>query len=158
GSPGSHIRSACRGTGRLSGIWTDFRDERRRRVVPGWIRARRVWAALVKGLLMSGEHFIPFRRSDVVAMCADQLPAAERDSFVGFTGMLASLLHYRFHARIEALKEAYPPFNPEGDTRAVAAVTVPQRVAARERVEEELAALARAANFTEIDIAELEQA
>jgi hypothetical protein len=31
---------------------------------------------------MSGEHFIPFRKTDVVSMCADDLPATERDSFV----------------------------------------------------------------------------
>ena len=62
---------------------------------------------------MSGEHFIPFRKTDVVSMCADDLPAAERESFVGFTQMLASLLHHRFHDRIEALKDAYHPFNPE---------------------------------------------
>jgi hypothetical protein len=106
----------------------------------------------------SGEHFIPFRRSDIVTMCADELPAAERDSFVGFTRMLASLLHYRFHGRIEALKDAYQPFNAEGDTRTVGAIGEQERVAAREKVEQELAALAKAANFTEIDISELERA
>ena len=104
------------------------------------------------------EHFIPFRRTDVVTMCADELPAAERDSFLGFARMLSSLLHYRFHARIEALKDAYHPFNPEGDTREIAATGPAERRAARERVEEELAALARAANFTEIDVAELQRA
>src|SRR6185369_12281097 len=52
---------------------------------------------------MSGEHFIPFRKADVVSMCADDLPAGERESFLGFTRMLSSLLHHRFQARIEAL-------------------------------------------------------
>ena len=106
----------------------------------------------------NGEHFIPFRRSDIVTMCADELPAAERESFLGFTRMLASLLHYRFHARIEALKDAYQPFNREGDTLSVRALGEQDLAAARERVEQELAALAKAANFTEIDISELEQA
>jgi hypothetical protein len=106
----------------------------------------------------SGEHFIPFRRSDVVTMCADELPAAERDSFLGFTRMLASLLHYRFHGRIEALKDAYQPFILDGDTRSLGVVTDRDRAADREKVEQELAALATAANFTEIDISELQQA
>ena len=104
------------------------------------------------------EHFIPFRRTDVVSMCPHELPAAERDSFAGFARMLSSLLHYRFHGRIEALKDAYHPFNPEGDTHAIDAIGPAERRAARERVEQELAALARAANFTEIDVAELQQA
>jgi len=104
------------------------------------------------------EHFIPFRRTDVVSMCADELPAAERDSFVGFARMLSSLLHYRFQGRIEALKDAYQPFIPEGDTHEISAIGPTERRAARERVESELAALARAANFTEIDVAELQRA
>jgi hypothetical protein len=107
---------------------------------------------------MSAEHFIPFRRSDVVAMCADQLPATDRESFLGLARMLGSLLHYRFQARIEALKEAYHPFNPEGDTHDVSAIGPAERQAARLRVEQELADLARAANFTEIDVAELKEA
>ena len=53
---------------------------------------------------MSGEHFIPFRKNDVVSMCADELPAGEQESFRGFARMLASLLHHQFHARIEALR------------------------------------------------------
>ncbi len=107
---------------------------------------------------MSGEHFIPFRKTDVITMCADELPAAERESFLGFTTMLASLLHHRFHARIEALKEAYHPFNPEADTRTILQLSRDERQAARQRLEEELAALARAANFTLIDPDDLDRA
>ncbi len=107
---------------------------------------------------MSGEHFIPFRKTDVISMCADELPASERESFVGFTKMLASLLHHRFHARIEALKDAYHPFNPEADTRTINQLTQEERAAAQARLEEELASLAVAANFTRIDLTELDRA
>ena len=107
---------------------------------------------------MSGEHFIPFRKADVVSMCADDLPAGERESFLGFTRMLSSLLHHRFQARIEALKEAYAPFNPEADTRLIGTVTDEQRQAAQHRLETELVALAEAANFTRIDTEELHAA
>ena len=68
---------------------------------------------------MRGEQFIPFRRTDIVSMCAEELPDSERESFIGFTRMLASLLHYRFHARIEALKQAYQPVDAEADDRTV---------------------------------------
>jgi uncharacterized protein DUF3754 len=107
---------------------------------------------------MSGEHFIPFRKNDIVTMCAEELPAVERESFVGFARMLASLLHHRFHAHIEALKDAYHPLNPDADTRTIARFSPDQRLAARRRVEEELAALALAANFTPIDPSELDRA
>jgi hypothetical protein len=107
---------------------------------------------------MSGEHFIPFRRSEIAAMCADELPAAERRSFLDVTKMIASLLHHRFHAHIETLKDAYHPFNTEADTRTGARLTPEERAAARRRLEEELSALALAANFTELDPAKLDHA
>jgi Protein of unknown function (DUF3754) len=108
---------------------------------------------------MSGEHFIPFRRADIATMCADELPAVERASFLGFTRMLASLLHYRFHARIEALKDAYRPLNPDdADTRGVAQLTRQERLEAQRRLEKELVGLARAANFVQVDPAELARA
>lgn len=107
---------------------------------------------------MTGERFIPFRGTDIVAMCADELPAAEREAFLGFGRMLAALLHHRFHTRIEALKDAYHPFNPEADTRTVAVHSPQERTTARERLEAELAALADAANFIPIDPKELDRA
>jgi hypothetical protein len=107
---------------------------------------------------MSVEHFIPFRRSEIVAMCADDLPVGERESFLGFTGMLTSLIHHRFHAHIEALKDAYHPFNTEAAGSTGARVSREERVAARQRLERELEALARAANFTELDVSELDRA
>ena len=107
---------------------------------------------------MGREHFIPFRKADVVSMCADELPAAERPSFLGFTRMLASLLHHQFHARVEALKDAFHPLNPEADTRTVVRLSADERLAARRRLERELAALAEAANFVPIDPAELDRA
>src|SRR5690242_5940086 len=99
GSPGYHQDPRSRG----SSVRAAPTDERFVSDVVGRAGAS-VLAALVKGRPM--EHFIPFRRTDVVSMCADELPAAERDSFVGFARMLTSLLHYRFQGRIEALKDA----------------------------------------------------
>src|SRR5258706_11188277 len=111
-----------------------------------WARPRRVGASTLtcEGPTMSGEHFIPFRKTDVVSMCADELPEPERESFRGFARMLASLLHHRFRDRIEALKDAYLPFNPEADTRTVVELSAEQRLAAHARLEEELTGLARA--------------
>ncbi len=107
---------------------------------------------------MNGEHFIPFRRSAIVSMCADELPAEERESFLTFARMLASLLHHRFRARIEALKDAYEPFDRQADTRSTVTLSPDERRAAQARLEQELADLATAANFTPIEPAELERA
>lgn len=91
-------------------------------------------------------------------MCAEELEPDERDSFREFAEALGILLHQRFYHRLEALKDAYHPFNPESDTRHLSNLDAAQREAARARLEEELRALALAANFTEIDPAEFERA
>jgi hypothetical protein len=107
---------------------------------------------------MSAEYFIPFRRSDVVSMCADELTPGDRGPFLDLARLLTTVVHLRFHAHIEALKDAYQPFHPGDDTRTVTRLSHQERQAARRRVEEELTALARAANFTIIDSTEVERA
>src|SRR3712207_7656562 len=56
-------------------------------------------------------------RSSIVSMCADDLPADERDAFLAFAALLSSLVHHEFRARLEALKDTYHPFNRDSDTR-----------------------------------------
>ncbi len=107
---------------------------------------------------MKGEHFLPFRRSDVVAMCADQLPGGERQRFVAFSHMVASLLHHRLQTEIEAIKDDYHPFQPAADTQAIRVYTPQERDAARERLEQALTRLALAANFQEMSVSEVKAA
>jgi len=107
---------------------------------------------------MKGEHFLPFRRSDVVTMCADQVPAEGREKFLAFSQLLSSVVHHQFHARIEAIKDAYHPFHPEADTRKVRSLDTQAREQARARLEAELSQLARDANFTEMSLAQIEEA
>jgi hypothetical protein len=104
------------------------------------------------------EHFVPFRRSDIVTLCADELPPEQRGPFLALTRVLTSLLHQRFAARIEALKDAYHPFNPSSDTRTITTPSAADLAADHDRLEAELEALALAANFTRIDAVELDLA
>lgn len=107
---------------------------------------------------MTGERFIPFRKSSVVQMCADEVADDERESFVAFTELLASLLHHEFRGRLEAIKDAYQPFNPDHDTRTVVEPTADERREAQRELADELTALAVAANFEQIDAEDLERA
>lgn len=107
---------------------------------------------------MTGERFIPFRKAGIVRMCADEIPESERESFEAFTVLLASLLHHEFRTRLEALKDAYQPFNPDTGVRTVIELDATERQAAQERLVEELTALAEAANFERIDAEDLDQA
>ena len=107
---------------------------------------------------MTGERFIPFRKVDIVRMCADDLPAEERESFRAFADLLASLIHHRFRTRLESLKDTYHPFDPDTDTRTVAEPGPDELRAAQERLVEELTALAEDANFERISSADLGRA
>jgi hypothetical protein len=91
-------------------------------------------------------------------MCADELPSGEQHQFRSFSRLLASLIHHRFARRIETLKDAYYPFQPQSDTRTVRVVDAAAREVARARVEQELTQLATAANYIPMSLAEVEEA
>src|SRR5262249_43910249 len=78
--------------------------------------------------------------------------------FQAFGQLLSSVVHHQFHARIEALKDAYHSFNPQADTRTLGDLDVAAREQARARLETELAQIARDANYTEMSIKEVEEA
>jgi hypothetical protein len=107
---------------------------------------------------VSGERFIPFRRTSIVTMCADDLPEPERESFRAFTELLASLLHQEFRTRLEALKDTYQPFNPNTDTRTLVELGPAEREAAEQQLVDELTALAEDANFERISTDDLDRA
>jgi hypothetical protein len=107
---------------------------------------------------VTGERFIPFRRSDIVAMCAEEVAPTERESFRALTELLASLIHQEFRTRLEALKDIYHPFNPDTDTRTVVEPGAAERQAAEERLVDELTALAEDANFERISADDLGRA
>lgn len=107
---------------------------------------------------MDTEHFLPFRKSAVISLCAEELPEPERESFQEFARLLAALAHNRIHVRGDAVLDAYQLVDPAEDMRTIHTATAADRAAARRVVEQELIALAEAADFTRIDAAEIEHA
>ncbi len=67
------------------------------------------------------ERFIPYRRTDIVAMCQQdsQLSADKVKAFNDFCEVLTSLFHFELHKRLEHLKNCYAPFDPDRDTRQI---------------------------------------
>jgi hypothetical protein len=105
---------------------------------------------------MMGEHFLPFRRSDVVTMCAERCGEGERADFRKFSELLAALLHFRLQPRIEALKDAYHPFDKTADTEQIGGSLTPEQAQrAQQKVQDELEKLAEAANYTELPLSEV---
>ena len=84
-----------------------------------------------------------------------RLAVEERDRFPVFARRLSSLFHLEFHARLEALKDAYAPLARDPDTRTVRAFDDRERAGARRRLAAELQRLLDAANFEPVDADEL---
>lgn len=105
-------------------------------------------------------RFIPFRRRDLVDMLDDAgyLAPFDRDGFRALAELLGAVFHHDFHARLEALKDAYVPFDPDPDTRTVRELDDEQRAAARHQLVTGLGELLDDANFEPINDEELQRA
>ena len=106
------------------------------------------------------QRFIPFRRSDLVDMLAEdgRLPADDHADLHTLARLLAAVFHHEFHARLEELKDAYAPFDPDPDTRTVHTVTADERAAAHERMVDGLRTLLEDGNFEQVTDDELDAA
>lgn len=106
------------------------------------------------------QRFLPYRRADLVAMCAGEarLDADDTAGFLELSALLEALLHAEYHDRLEDLKATYAPFDPDADTRQLHEVTPPERDAAQHRFLGELRSLLDAANFEEVTDADLGRA
>jgi hypothetical protein len=75
------------------------------------------------------EHFIPLRKSDLIDLLCRQpgMTQGERDAFRRLAQLLSASIHFEHHRRLEELKDAYAPFDPDADTRSVREVTPEQK-------------------------------
>jgi hypothetical protein len=113
----------------------------------------------ITGAAPSG-RFIPFRRSDLVGLLADdgQLPADDAGRFRELACMLAATFHVEFRERLEALKDAYAPFAHDPDTRVVRDHDEVERTEALQQLLAGLEELLEDANFEPIGTEEIHQA
>ena len=98
------------------------------------------------------QRFLPFRRRDVIEMCAGEgrLDEPATSEFRDLCRILEAVLHFEYHERLEALKDAYAPFNPDADTRYLQVLDGAERAERQRRLLVELRALLDAANFEEV--------
>jgi hypothetical protein len=106
------------------------------------------------------EHFIPFRKSDIVAMCLEDAvpPPGETEAFKSFCAIIQSIIHYEFHARLERLKDLYAPFDPTADTRPLRVPTGPELAARQKELVTELEGVLAKANYARVSQEDLNQA
>lgn len=100
-------------------------------------------------------RFIPFRNIDILSMCLshDGLQATKHQQFEQVYLLIQGILHFEFHARLNALKNSYAPFDPDADTRKIknGSNSVDQLVTLLEDI-------LNKANYEKIPQSELEQA
>ena len=106
------------------------------------------------------EHFIPFRKADIVDMCIKDFgPADDQKSELReFAQILQALFHFEFHQRLETLKNCYAPFNPDSDTRLIADISEEEKQRSQKELIAEMTAVLQAANFERITAENPEQA
>lgn len=106
------------------------------------------------------EHFIPIRRADLTALLAAQsdLLPAEREKFQQLARLMEATLHYEYHLRLEELKNAYAPFDPDADTRPVAVLDPVDRDARASELFARFIDLLACCNFQRLSRDDIEEA
>jgi Protein of unknown function (DUF3754) len=68
------------------------------------------------------EHFIPVRRGELIdLLCGEKgLAAEDQDLFRQFCRFMTAIYHFEYNQRLEELKVAYAPFDPDADTKDLA--------------------------------------
>jgi hypothetical protein len=79
------------------------------------------------------------------------LTASEQEQFRRLCTILGSFFHHEYRERLEALKDAYAPFDPDRDTLDVQPVSESQRQQRLESLFQEFDGLLQRANFIRLD-------
>jgi Protein of unknown function (DUF3754) len=106
------------------------------------------------------EHFIPLRKSDLTELLVHdkRLPVQQREPFRQFCRLVSATFHFEYLAKLEELKDAYAPFDPDADTKAPRPVLPEERLTREGEVFTSFAALMERANFKKLKREEIEQA
>src|SRR5262245_11111011 len=112
------------------------------------------------------EHFLPIRKTDLIdllcldvsAQTANKMSAAETDPFRRFCTILAAYFHYEYQQRLDDLKDAYAPFDPDRDTRILAEPTDVQRQQKQDELFAKFEELMQRGNFVHLTNEQIEAA
>jgi hypothetical protein len=108
---------------------------------------------------MSGDHFIPFRKRDIIRMCLEEgrLDEAQQQSFSEFCSLTEALLHLENHTRLEELKEAYRPFSPDTDTVVINPPTAEEKKDCQKRLVAGMEDILERANFSKVTLDDIKR-
>ncbi len=100
-------------------------------------------------------RFIPFRKTDILAMCLSQgsLTNNNKTEFETVYSLIQSILHFEFHSELNKLKNSYASLDPDADTHSINANDITNAT-----VIDLLDNILNKANYEKIPQSELEQA
>ena len=106
------------------------------------------------------EHFIPFHRADLIRLASTdpRLPEDQRPAFTAACTLITQLFHHEFHQRLEQLKEAFAPLDPNSEARPIPGEVAASKDESRTRLWASFRELLTRANFTAVSDAELQHA
>ncbi len=106
------------------------------------------------------EPLIPIRRARLAELLAEKggLSDEETRLWSNLTRDIGSAVHARFRERLERLKEAYAPFDPDDDLQSFDNWEDSRRSKLREALYRELGSLLESARYRQLDQQEVEQA
>jgi hypothetical protein len=106
------------------------------------------------------EHFIPLHKDELVELlcCNEGLTADDRDRFRRFCRLMAPLCHLDFNRRLEELKSAYAPFDPDCETRSLVRLDADEKQRRLNDLFSDFAWLLERANFKHLSQSEVEPA
>src|SRR5262249_51491384 len=95
------------------------------------------------------EHYIPLRKSELVDLLLrdKDMPHDQREPFRQFCRLVEATFHFEYHQRLEALKNAYAPFDPDSETKTLTPAPEDERQQKFEALCTEFVKLMERANF-----------
>jgi hypothetical protein len=104
------------------------------------------------------EHFIPLRKQELVELlCRDKrLSEADAEAFRQFCRLVAATYHFQYHQKLEELKRAYAPFDPDADTQSLDKLSEEEKQQRLNHLVSDFAWLMERANFKHLSCEDLE--
>jgi hypothetical protein len=106
------------------------------------------------------EHFIPLRKHDLMQLLLrdNQLPPEQREPFRQFGLLVSAAFHFEHLAKLEELKDAYAPFDPDADTKPGEPLFLEERKEREDKVFTAFASLMKSADFNPLNQEEIQRA
>jgi hypothetical protein len=106
------------------------------------------------------EKFIPLRAADLLRRLAavPTLSASQRDRFQQLCRLLMATFHYEFHGKLQELKAAYAPFDPDADTLDERPLSPTERQRGADELFDKFGWLLERANFEHLTRGDIKQA